>query len=130
MPQEPGDTAMATILIIDDSPTELHLFQEMLEKNGFATLVADSGEDGIRQAQSAQPDCILMDVVMPGMNGFQATRKLTQDAKTSAIPVIMITTKDQETDKIWGMRQGAVDYLVKPVTGKQLAAKIAAVMAR
>ena len=120
---------MATILIIDDSPTELHLFQNMLEKNGFETLVADSGEEGIRQAQSCRPDCILMDVVMPGINGFQATRKLTQDPKTSAIPVIMITTKDQETDKIWGMRQGAVDYLVKPVTGKQLVAKINAVVA-
>jgi len=120
---------MATILIIDDSPTELHLFQNMLEKGGFATLVADSGEDGIRQAQSSRPDCILMDVVMPGMNGFQATRKLTHDPKTSAIPVIMITSKDQETDRIWGMRQGAVDYLVKPITGKQLVAKINAVMA-
>jgi len=120
---------MATVLIVDDSPTELHLFQNMLEKNGFDTLVADSGEDGIRQAQTARPDCILMDVVMPGMNGFQATRKLTQDPKTSTIPVIMITTKDQETDKIWGMRQGAVEYLVKPITGKQLVSKINSVMA-
>ena len=120
---------MATILIIDDSPTELHLFQNMLQKNGFATLVADSGEDGIRQAQSSRPDCILMDVVMPGMIGFQATRKLTQDPKTSSIPVIMVTTKDQDTDKIWGMRQGAEEYLVKPVTGKQLVARINAVMA-
>jgi len=120
---------MATVLIIDDSPTELHLFQDMLEKNGFDTLVADSGEEGIRQAQTARPDCILMDVVMPGMNGFQATRKLTQDPKTSTIPVIMITTKDQETDKIWGMRQGAVEYLVKPITSKQLVSKINSVMA-
>ena len=120
---------MAVILIIDDSPTELHLFQKMLEKNGFETLVADSGEEGIRQAKLSKPDCILMDVVMPGMNGFQATRKLTQDRETSAIPVIMITTKDQETDKIWGMRQGAVEYLVKPVDAKELVAKINAVMA-
>lgn len=120
---------MAVILIIDDSPTELHLFQKMLEKNGFDTLVADSGEEGLRQAKSSRPDCILMDVVMPGMNGFQATRKLTQDPDTAAIPVIMITTKDQETDKIWGMRQGAVDYLVKPIDAKQLVAKINSVMA-
>jgi twitching motility two-component system response regulator PilH len=120
---------MAVILIIDDSPTELHLFQGMLEKGGFETLVADSGEEGLKQARLSRPDCILMDVVMPGMNGFQATRKLTQDAKTAGIPVIMITTKDQETDKIWGMRQGAVDYLVKPVDAKQLIAKINAVMA-
>jgi twitching motility two-component system response regulator PilH len=120
---------MALILIIDDSPTELHLFQNMLEKNGFRTLVADSGEEGIRQAQSQKPDCILMDVVMPGMNGFQATRKLTKDPDTSDIPVIMITTKDQETDKIWGMRQGAVEYLVKPVAENELVAKINAVVA-
>lgn len=120
---------MAVILIIDDSPTELHMFQKMLTKNGFETLVADSGEDGIRQARTSKPDCILMDVVMPGMNGFQATRKLTQDAVTASIPVIMITTKDQETDKIWGMRQGAVEYLVKPVAENQLVAKIKAVMA-
>lgn len=120
---------MAIVLIIDDSPTELHLFQNMLEKSGFGTLVADNGEDGIRQALKARPDCILMDVVMPGMNGFQATRKLTKDPATASIPVIMVTTKDQETDKIWGMRQGAVDYIVKPVTAKQLVAKINAVMA-
>ena len=120
---------MPTILIIDDSPTELHMFQNMLEKSGFATLVADSGEDGIRQAESARPDCILMDVVMPGMNGFQATRKLTHDPRTADIPVIMITSKDQETDKIWGMRQGAVEYIVKPVGQKELVARINSVMA-
>jgi len=120
---------MAVVLIVDDSPTELHLFQNMLEKGGFKTLVADNGEEGIRQAQLERPDCILMDVVMPGINGFQATRKLTQDPATSNIPVIMITNKDQETDKIWGMRQGAVEYLVKPITGKELVAKINQVMA-
>lgn len=120
---------MATVLIVDDSPTELHLFQKMLDKNGFTTLVADSGEDGLRQAQSSRPDCILMDVVMPGMNGFQATRKLTQDPATAGIPVIMVTTKDQESDKIWGMRQGAVDYVVKPVTESELVSKINLAMA-
>ena len=120
---------MSVVLIIDDSPTELHQFQNMLEKSGFATLVADSGEEGIRIAKSSSPDCILMDVVMPGMNGFQATRKLTKDPATASIPVIMITTKDQETDKIWGMRQGAVEYIVKPVSAKDLVARINAVMA-
>jgi len=121
---------MATILIIDDSPTELHLFQNMLEKGGFDTLVADSGEEGVRQAGASRPDCILMDVVMPGMNGFQATRKITQDPRTSNIPVILITTKDQETDKIWGMRQGAVEYIVKPIGQKDLVAKINSVMSQ
>ena len=120
---------MAVVLIVDDSPTELHLFQNMLEKNGFDTLVADSGEDGVRQAASSRPDLILMDVVMPGMNGFQATRKLTKDPATADIPIIMITGKDQETDKIWGMRQGAVEYLVKPVAEKDLVKMINSVMA-
>ena len=120
---------MAVVLIIDDSPTELHLFQNMLEKAGFETLVADSGEEGLKTARSARPDCILMDVVMPGMNGFQATRKLTKDPATADIPVIMITGKDQETDKIWGMRQGAVEYLVKPVADQDLVEKIHSVTA-
>jgi twitching motility two-component system response regulator PilH len=120
---------MAVVLIIDDSPTELHLFQNMLENAGFDTLVADSGEEGIKAALTARPDCILMDVVMPGMNGFQATRRLTKDPMTASIPVIMITTKDQETDKIWGMRQGAVEYIVKPVAEKDLVAMINTVMA-
>ena len=103
--------------------------QTILEKNGHEVVVADSGESGIEKAKETLPDLVLMDVVMPGMNGFQATRKLTQDSDTAGIPVIMITTKDQETDKIWGMRQGAVEYLVKPVDTKQLVAKINAVMA-
>lgn len=120
---------MAVVLIIDDSPTELHLFQNMLEKAGFETLVADSGEEGLKTARTARPDCILMDVVMPGMNGFQATRKLTKDPATADIPVIMITGKDQETDKIWGMRQGAVEYLVKPVADQDLVQKIRSVTA-
>jgi twitching motility two-component system response regulator PilH len=120
---------MSTVLIIDDSPTELHLFQNMLEKNGFETLVADSGEEGLKQAKLSKPHCILMDVVMPGMNGFQATRKLSKDPDTSGIPVIIITTKDQETDKIWGMRQGAVEYLVKPIAERQLVDMINSVMA-
>ncbi|MBT8101391.1 MAG: response regulator [Gammaproteobacteria bacterium] len=120
---------MAVVLIIDDSPTELHLFQDMLEKAGFETLVADCGEEGLKAAKSARPDCILMDVVMPGMNGFQATRRLTRDPETAHIPIIIITAKDQETDKIWGMRQGAVEYVVKPVADTELVATINAVMA-
>ncbi len=120
---------MAVVLIIDDSPTELHLFQSMLEKAGFDTLVADSGEAGVKAAMDSHPDCILMDVVMPGMNGFQATRQLTKDPSTASIPVIMITTKDQESDKVWGMRQGASEYLVKPIVDEELVALINTVMA-
>ncbi|MEO0575148.1 MAG: response regulator [Pseudomonadota bacterium] len=115
---------MTHILIVDDSPTELHVVKNMLEKHGFQISTADTGEQGIVQALRDQPDLILMDVVMPGMNGFQATRKLTRNTTTAQIPVIVITTKDQETDKIWAMRQGASDYVVKPVVEQSLVAKI------
>ena len=115
---------MATVLIVDDSPTEIHVLKTWLEKNGFETLTAESGEEGIQKARTEKPDAIIMDVVMPGMSGFQATRQLSKDPETSAIPVVMVTTKDQETDKIWGMRQGAVACLPKPVTEKQVVDKI------
>ncbi|MDD3608169.1 MAG: response regulator [Halothiobacillaceae bacterium] len=106
---------MTHILIVDDSPTELYVLQGILERNGIKVSSAKSGEEGIVRAKELMPDLILMDVVMPGLNGFQATRHLTKDPATAAIPVVMVTTKDQETDKIWGMRQGAKEYLVKPV---------------
>lgn len=106
---------MTHILIIDDSPTEVHVFRTILEKNEMNVSVATNGEEGIEKALEIKPDCILMDVVMPGKNGFQATRDLSRNPETASIPVIIITTKDQETDKIWGVRQGAKDYIVKPV---------------
>ena len=111
---------MAKIMIIDDSPTEVHVLQTMLTKNGHQVVAASSGEEGVELAKAELPDLVLMDVVMPGMNGFQATRQLSKSDKTAAIPVIMVTTKDQETDKVWAMRQGAKDYIVKPVQEKAL----------
>jgi twitching motility two-component system response regulator PilH len=111
---------MAKVMIVDDSPTEVHVLQTMLTKNGHSVVVATSGEDGVDMAKSEMPDLILMDVVMPGMNGFQATRQISKNPETSSIPVIMVTTKDQETDKVWAMRQGAKDYIVKPVQEKAL----------
>ncbi len=120
---------MTQIMIVDDSPTDTHLLKKILEKNGFSTLTAADANEGIEVAKREQPDLILMDVVMPGMNGFQATRKLNKDPTTAKIPVIIITTKAQETDKIWGMRQGAVEYIVKPVAEKQLVSMINTVMA-
>lgn len=119
---------MAVVLIVDDSPTEVHVLKTVLEKNGFQVLTADSGEEGLTIARESKPDAIIMDVVMPGMSGFQATRQLSKDAETASIPVVIVTTKDQETDKIWGMRQGAVDYLVKPVTEQQIVDKIRSVL--
>ena len=115
---------MAQVLIVDDSPTEIHVLKTMLEHNGFETLSAESGEAGIELAKEAHPDVILMDVVMPGMNGFQATRQLTKQPDTANIPVIIVTTKDQETDRVWGLRQGAKDYLTKPVSESVLVEKI------
>ena len=111
---------MAKVLIVDDSPTEVHILKTMLTKNGHEVVVATSGEDGVEMAKAEKPDLILMDVVMPGMNGFQATRQISKNDNTAFIPVIMVTTKDQETDKVWAMRQGAKDYIVKPVQEKAL----------
>jgi twitching motility two-component system response regulator PilH len=115
---------MARILIVDDSPTEIFAFKRMLEEAGFQTAVAATGEEGIEKARREKPDLILMDVVMPGMNGFQATRRLSKDPETAAIPIIMITTKDQETDRIWGLRQGAREYMTKPAGCAELVGKI------
>lgn len=106
---------MARVLIIDDSPTETRRTSEFLIQAGHQVVSAPNGKDGIDIARSAQPDLILMDVVMPDLNGFQATRQLQRDPTTQHIPVIIVSTKNQQTDKIWGLRQGATDYLIKPV---------------
>lgn len=119
---------MTKVLIVDDSPTEVHVLQSMLEKHGYEVIVANSGEEGIMMAKDALPDAVLMDVVMPGMNGFQATRQLSKQEETSHIPVIIVTTKDQETDKVWAKRQGATDYIVKPVQEKALIEHLKAVL--
>ena len=111
---------MAKVMIVDDSPTEVHVLQTMLTKNGHDVVVATTGEESVDMAKVEMPDLILMDVVMPGMNGFQATRQISKNAETSSIPVIMVTTKDQETEKVWAMRQGAKDYIGKPVQEKAL----------
>ncbi|GAB4170112.1 MAG: response regulator [Rhodocyclaceae bacterium] len=114
------------ILVVDDSPTELEVLRDLLAKNGYLVITAASGEQAINLAWSEHPDLILMDVVMPGINGYQATRTLTRDEKTRDIPVIMCTSRDQPTDRIWGMRQGAIDYLTKPIDHRALLEKIGA----
>jgi twitching motility two-component system response regulator PilH len=118
--------AIKKILIVDDSPTERHVLNDMLTKAGYEVIASDNGEDAILKAKQLKPDLILMDVVMPGLNGFQATRAISRDTETRNIPIIICTSKTQETDKIWGMRQGARDYVVKPVNREELLAKIAA----
>jgi twitching motility two-component system response regulator PilH len=114
------------ILVIDDSATDQQYLRELLTGKGFQVVAASGGEEGVSKANSEKPDLILMDVVMPGLNGFQATRQLSQNESTRHIPVIICTTKQQETDRIWGMKQGARDYVTKPVDAAELLAKIAA----
>lgn len=111
---------MARILIVDDSPTETFKITEILNKGGHQVISASGGEEGVAIAKKELPDLILMDVVMPGINGFQATRQITKNPSTSHIPVVIVTTKDQETDRMWGMRQGASSFLTKPINEKAL----------
>jgi len=120
---------VALVLIVDDSPTDLHVMQQALEQGGFRTASAADGDEGVRMARELHPDLILMDIVMPGLNGFQATRQLANDPETRAIPVIMVSSKGQESDRVWGLRQGAVDYLVKPVALDQLLRRAQAAIA-
>ncbi|MCB1829882.1 MAG: response regulator [Chromatiaceae bacterium] len=122
------DGTPVTILIVDDSPTETHILKGILERGGYRVITADNGERGVSTAKAANPNLILMDVVMPGLNGFQATRQLSQSPETADIPIIMVSTKGQETDRAWGMRQGARDYVVKPVSPDELLDKISVVL--
>ena len=117
---------MPRILIVDDSPTESFKISGVLKRHGHEVLAAESGEQALQVARDSKPDLILMDVVMPGLNGFQATRAITREESTKHIPVIICTTKDQETDKIWGLRQGAKDYVTKPINEGDLIEKIKA----
>jgi twitching motility two-component system response regulator PilH len=117
---------MARILIVDDSPSQLLGLKRIVEKLGHESLTAEDGAAGVEAAKRERPDLILMDVVMPNLNGFQATRIISKDPDTAHIPVVLVTTKDQETDRVWGMRQGARDYITKPVDADELMAKIKA----
>ena len=114
------------ILLVDDSKTELHYLSDLLVRRGYAVRTAENGEEAMRRLGEETPDLILMDVVMPGQNGFQLTRAITRDPRFANVPVIMCTSKNQETDRVWGMRQGARDYIVKPVDPTELMTKIQA----
>ncbi len=114
------------VLVVDDSKTELMFLSDLLRKHGFAVKTAENAEDAMRRLGEEKPDLILMDVVMPGQNGFQLTRAISRDPLYSDVPIIMCTSKSQETDRVWGMRQGAKDYVTKPVDAADLLAKIKA----
>lgn len=115
---------MPHILIIDDSPTEVQVFTRVLEKNGFRVSSATTAEEGIARVKRERPDLVIMDIIMPGMNGFQATRTLSRDEETSSIPILIVTTKAMESDRVWGLRQGAKDFLTKPVDSRDLLSRI------
>jgi len=121
---EDDNMTIKKILLVDDSKTELHYLSDLLGKRGYTVRTAENGEEAMRRLGEEKPDLILMDVVMPGQNGFQLTRAITRDPRFVNVPVIMCTSKNQETDKVWGMRQGARDYIVKPVNADELVAKI------
>jgi twitching motility two-component system response regulator PilH len=117
--------AIQKVLIVDDSPTERYFLSDILIKNGFSVSTAENGEEALQKIKADKPQLILMDIVMPGQNGFQITRAISRDPDTQDVPVIICTSKGQETDRIWGLRQGARDYIVKPVDPQELLAKIA-----
>ncbi len=121
---------MARILIVDDSPSQLLGIQRIVEKLGHETITATDGAAGVEAAKASLPDLVLMDVVMPNLNGFQATRTLKREATTQHIPVILVTTKDQDTDRMWGMRQGAKAYITKPFSEDELSEVIERVFSR
>ena len=121
--------AIKKILIVDDSPTERYYLTDILVRNGFSVSTADNGEEALAKIRAERPQLILMDVVMPGANGFQITRSITRDPDLGSVPIIICSSKNQETDRIWGMRQGAKDYFVKPVDPALLLARIASLAA-
>jgi twitching motility two-component system response regulator PilH len=112
------------ILVVDDSPTERYFYADLLTRSGYTVLTAENGEEALVKAKHDLPQLILMDVVMPGQNGFQVTRAISRDPVTAHIPILICTSKDQDTDRYWGLKQGARDYLVKPVNPQELLAKI------
>ena len=119
---------MARILIVDDSPSQLLGMKRIVEKLGHEAVTAEDGAAGVEVAKTSLPDLILMDVVMPNLNGFQATRAISKEPTTAQIPVVLVTTKDQETDKVWGMRQGAKAYITKPFSEAQLVEVISSLL--
>ena len=121
--------AAKKILIVDDSATDRYFFMETLSKQGYECITAQSGDEAIQKSRSEKPDVILMDIVMPGIDGYKATRTIAHDEATKHIPVILCSSRNQETDRVWGLRQGAKDFLVKPVKAKELIEKVAATTA-
>lgn len=119
---------MARIMVVDDSPTDVQNLKNILTKAGHMVVESTSAQDAITRIKQEKPDCVIMDVVMPGVNGFQATRTLSKDPETAHIPILVVSSKNQETDRVWALRQGAREYIVKPVKDADLIAKIRSVL--
>ncbi|MGQ0587252.1 MAG: response regulator [Gammaproteobacteria bacterium] len=119
---------MAKIMVVDDAPADLQNLKNILTKGGHQVIEVTSGQDSIAKAKAEKPDAIVMDVVMPGVNGFQATRQISKDPETASIPIIVVSAKNQETDRLWAMRQGAREYVVKPVKDADLLSKVKQVL--
>jgi twitching motility two-component system response regulator PilH len=112
--------AVEKVLVVDDSVIDLRLLTGYLGSNGISPMIAKSGREAIDKARTTRPDLILMDIMMPGMNGFETTRELQKDPELADIPIVLISRKDQKTDRLWAFRQGASDYLIKPVSEQHL----------
>jgi len=131
----PGNAAAAAhriahkILVVDDSPTERFFLADLLARKGYRVITAENGDEAVAKIKSERPSLVLMDVVMPGQSGYQVTRALSRDPDTQRIPVVLCTSKSNETDRIWGLRQGARDYLIKPIRPDELLTKIAGLVA-
>lgn len=115
------------VLVVDDSPTDRYVLSSILERNGFSVATAESGDDALEKIREDKPQLVLLDVVMPGKNGYQVTRQITRDPELKDLPIMMCSVKAQETDRIWALCQGACDYIVKPVDPEELLAKISAI---
>ncbi len=125
----PETRVIRKILVVDDSPTERFFLADLLARKGYTVITAENGDEAVAKIKAERPSLVLMDVVMPGASGYQVTRALARDPETQAIPVVICTSKSNETDRIWGLRQGARDYLIKPIRPDELLTKIAGLVA-
>jgi twitching motility two-component system response regulator PilH len=111
---------MARILVADDSATELQMIKDILKETSHEVITAGDGEEAVKKARDEAVDMVILDVIMPKMNGFQVCRELRTDQKFKDVPIIMVTSKDQQSDKMWGLKQGATEYIIKPFTAMDL----------
>jgi len=120
-------TIMGTILVVEDTRSEMELMSHYLRESGYIVINADSAREALNKAIEQKPDVIVTDVVMPGMSGFELCRSLKKNPVTAEVPIIICTSKDQEIDRLWGMKQGADAYVTKPFTREQLVRAVKAI---